>query len=125
MSGPASGYGPSVTPADAAPPPDPGEASSLADIVDELDRAGYHGQWRALDGGRIECLTCRSIFRAIEVKADTVRRVEGASDPDDEAIAIGLICPVCGTWGTLIASYGPEASVEDADVLAALAPKRN
>jgi hypothetical protein len=31
-----------------------------------------------------------------------------------------LVCPLCGAHGTLVLSYGPEADVDDADVLSLL-----
>ena len=47
-------------------------------------------------------------------------RLEGASDPADQLIVVPLACPVCGARGTFVAHYGPEASLEEADVLAVL-----
>jgi hypothetical protein len=50
------------------------------------------------------------------------RRLEGASDPDDMVMVVGLRCPVCHIAGTVVLGYGPDASESDADVVAALAP---
>ena len=40
---------------------------------------------------------------------ERVDRFEGASDPDDEAILLGLRCPECGALGTFTSGYGPSA----------------
>jgi hypothetical protein len=37
-------------------------------------------------------------------------RFEGASDPADEAIVLGLECPVCHAKGIVVSAYGPDAS---------------
>ena len=47
-------------------------------------------------------------------------RLEGESDPADMAMVVKLACPACGTAGTLILNYGPDASAEEADVLVAI-----
>jgi hypothetical protein len=49
-----------------------------------------------------------------------MHRLEGASDPADMLAAVAATCPTCGTRGVLVANYGPEAMIEDADVLRAL-----
>ena len=40
--------------------------------------------------------------------------------PDDMLAVVPLTCPECATRGTLVLAYGPEAAVEDSEVLAAL-----
>jgi hypothetical protein len=50
----------------------------------------------------------------------TLRRLEGASDPDDLVAVVGLVCPVCGARIAAVLHYGPTASAAEADVLAAL-----
>ncbi len=94
---------------------------SLVGVLAELERAGWTGQFMAVAGALIRCLTCRTDFPADEAAADQVRRLEGASDPADMVIVVLLICPSCATRGTLTAHYGPEASGEESDVVAALA----
>lgn len=93
---------------------------SLVEVLAELDAAGWTGQTMPLDGGRIRCLTCREEFGADEVSADHVRRLEGASDPGDMVIVVPVTCPSCSTKAVLVAHFGPDASPEDTDVVAAL-----
>jgi hypothetical protein len=35
------------------------------------------------------------------------------SDPDDEEIVFGLLCPACGARGTLVSAFGPLADPEE------------
>jgi hypothetical protein len=97
-----------------------GEAETLRDVIDELEQSGGHGQFGAREGGMIRCFTCRKDFAPTDATVDTVRRLEGASDPDDMIAVVPLSCPHCGIDGTLILAYGPEASLEDSEVLLAL-----
>ena len=52
--------------------------------------------------------------------ADHSTRLEGASDPADMMMVVPTTCPECGARGSLILHYGPAASAEEADVMAAL-----
>ena len=92
-------------------------ASSILEVVQEFERAGYGGQFAARAGGEIECFTCHERMAAGEAEAGQLRRLEGASDPDDMLALAALSCSKCGTRGTLILNYGPAASPEDAAVL--------
>jgi hypothetical protein len=94
--------------------------TSLTTVLGELERAGWAGQFMALEGGSIRCVTCREVFPAQGAEADEVRRLEGVSDPADMLIVVPLTCPNCGTRGALVAHYGADASGEEADVVAAL-----
>jgi hypothetical protein len=92
----------------------------LTEVLADYDRRGYTGQFAPLEGGDLRCLTCRETFAASHVQADEVRRLEGASDPADMSVVVPLACPHCGTRGTFVAHYGPDAGIEEADVLSAL-----
>jgi ferredoxin len=102
----------------------PLEARTIAGLVAELERHGYTGQFAARPGIQVECLTCRRSCPAAVVELDALRRLEGASDPDEMAAVCALRCPHCGALGTLVLPYGPEASAVDAEVLAALDDRR-
>jgi hypothetical protein len=94
--------------------------TTLTDVSRRLDSEGFDGQFRAEEGGQIRCLTCRQMVAANDMHANDMTRLEGESDPADMAMVIRMRCPACGTGGTLILNYGPDASAEEADVLAAL-----
>jgi hypothetical protein len=107
-------------------PSDPQEATdesseaTLTAVSRQLDADGFDGQFRAQPNAQIECLTCRTTTPAEALDANDMTRLEGESDPADMAMVIALQCPACGAAGTLILNYGPDASAEEADVLAAL-----
>ena len=93
---------------------------SQSEVEHTLHDAGYDGQFGAREGGQILCFSCHSEFPAADMDVAQTRRVEGESDPSDMAILVPLTCPTCGVSGTLTLQYGPKASVEESDVLAAL-----
>ncbi len=92
-------------------------ASSLAEIVAQLEAAGYVGQMAARPGGCVLCFTCHTESDASTFQVEVLRRTEGASDPDDMLAVAALTCPACGAKGTAALKYGPEASLEEAEVL--------
>jgi hypothetical protein len=96
------------------------DASTLTEVLAELERDGFAGQTRVVAGARLECLTCREVFDAQQSGDVRQRRLEGASDPADMLIVVGLSCPRCGIRATAILNYGPDSTVEDVDVLSAL-----
>jgi hypothetical protein len=51
-----------------------------------------------------------------------LRRIEGASDPADMIAIAAVKCPNCGTKGTAVLGFGPEADEDDAEVLRRLSP---
>jgi hypothetical protein len=93
------------------------DATPVGEIVAALEDEGFTGQMAARPGGMILCFTCHRESAAADVGLAVLRRTEGASDPADMLAVAGLTCPVCGTKGTAVLGYGPEADVDDAEVL--------
>jgi hypothetical protein len=96
--------------------------SPLLRVLAELEADGYRAQFVPLDGGVVRCTRGGHVFSASSGQPDGSRRLEGVSDPADMMIVFSLRCPVCATAGTLVLHYGPEASVEEAEVLVAMEP---
>lgn len=94
----------------------------LLAVLAGLEAEGFVGQFVPLEAGAVRCATGGHAFSANSSVVERSRRLEGASDPADMLIVLGVRCPICATLGTLVLHYGPEASAEEADVLAALAP---
>lgn len=94
---------------------------TLTEILDSFELEGYGGQMAAKPAGQVLCVSCHVESDAAEMQVDDLRRIEGVSDPADMMAVAALVCPVCGTHGTLVLSYGPEASPDDDEVLALLA----
>ena len=106
------------------PPDDLTDGCMIAEALDHLEAAGYRGQLVARPGGMVLCLTCRRETPATDVPLAQLLRTEGVSDPDDEATIAALTCPRCGTAGTAVLTYGPEAPPDDAEVLRLLKDSR-
>lgn len=100
------------------------DAQTVTEVVRTFEARGYTGQLRAVDGGGVECLTCRQTIAAPDIAAEAISRHEGASDPSEMLAIVALRCPHCDTPGLLILNYGPDAPPEDADVLVAMADVR-
>lgn len=96
------------------------EVHTLGDLLSAFEVEGYKGQMAASAAGHVVCLTCQQESPAIEMRLDAMERMEGASDPADMLVVAALVCPLCSAHGTIVLSYGPEASEDDADVLLAL-----
>jgi hypothetical protein len=96
-----------------------GEAVTLSSLLDDLGALGFTGQFD-VHGGGVRCLRCRVTTATPAVAVEDLRRLEGASDPADMLAVVALRCPHCGTRGTLVLNYGPEATPEDAEVLGLL-----
>jgi hypothetical protein len=93
------------------------DASTILDVLRAFEQQGFTGQFAAREGGRVECLSCRRRSPAAEIELRQLRRLEGASDPDDMLALAALLCPLCGARGTLVLTYGPSAPDDDAAVL--------
>jgi hypothetical protein len=104
--------------------PGEGEDETILDVLGELESRGFTGQFMPRDGGQVECLTCHRLSPADETVFRHLRRLEGASDPDDMLAVVGLACPHCGAQGTAVLGYGPEAAPVDTEVLTQLEDAR-
>jgi hypothetical protein len=94
----------------------------LIQVLRRLDDEGFAAQFVPREGGVVRCATGGHVFSASSTDPVGSRRLEGVSDPADMVIVVALRCPVCDVPGTLVLHYGPDASPEEADVLAALQP---
>src|SRR4051794_34451213 len=101
------------------------DAQTLTQAVAALDAAGFTGQFRVLALARVQCLTCRKEFDGTRAGIESLRRLEGASDPDDMLAVVALTCPECSTRGSLVLGYGPDASLEDSQLLLELQDLRD
>jgi hypothetical protein len=105
---------------DRLPPGVPGDVT-LTGVLAELAGSGWdHDVLVDEDDGTLVCAVCRAATNARDASVDSLRRVEGASDPADMAAVVGMTCGSCGSRGTAILRYGPEASPGEAAVLVAM-----
>jgi hypothetical protein len=92
----------------------------LDEILVALGEDGFTCSMTALAGGTVRCGECGQASPAGDFALEALRRTEGASDPGDMSAIAAITCPSCGTKGTVVLRFGPEAGEADEDVLAAL-----
>ncbi len=101
-------------------------SETLLDVLGTLTCDGFTGQFMAsapegeTQAGRVECLSCHTLFAADVAEVSELHRLEGASDPDDMLAVVALTCPHCATRGALTLNYGPTATIEDSAALLSL-----
>jgi hypothetical protein len=96
------------------------DAETLLDVLGRFTQLGWSSQFAARAGGCVECESCRTSTAAGDVPVLELRRLEGASDPDDMLAVVAVECANCGLRGSLVLNYGPTATEEDAAVLLGL-----
>jgi hypothetical protein len=106
------------------PPADPGDRTTLTAVLADLAAAGWTGNVSVTSDGRVRCPACRAESDPAEVAVDSLRRMEGASDPDDMLAVMAVTCPACQEKGAAVLHYGPTASLEEAEVLRAIDGQR-
>ncbi|MBA2609181.1 MAG: hypothetical protein H0U92_09605 [Actinobacteria bacterium] len=99
---------------------EPDAETTVSEAIDALRVKGYDADFSVSEEGLLRCGQCGHLHAPEDAVVNVTYRFEGASDPDDEAVILGLTCGACGSRGVLVAAYGPSASPEDAAVVAAL-----
>ena len=92
---------------------------TLTDAIERLRGQGFTRDFRAVGGGRLRCEECGTEFDPATLQITEIVRFEGESDPGDESILFAL-SGSCGHAGLYSAAYGPDATPEDAAVVASL-----
>ena len=96
---------------------------TVTEAVELLMTDGYTANFGVTDGG-LRCSACGDVHDASLVVIERIFRFEGASDPDDEAIVLGLLCPACEKRGSLVAAYGAAADPDEVAVISRLIDHR-
>jgi hypothetical protein len=102
----------------------PSDNTTLSEVLARYDKAGFEGQFAARPGGAVHCYACGTEHEAEAVELVSLRRLEGASDPDDMLAIAALRCPACGSRGTAVLGYGPDSAAEDGELLIRLEDMR-
>ena len=89
---------------------------TVVEAIDQLRTRGHPDDFSIIDGA-VRCGRCGHAHPAEDLSVTAVLRVEGASDPADEAIVAGLACRACQARGVLVAGYGPTEDAREAAVL--------
>jgi hypothetical protein len=102
----------------------PSDNTTLTSVLGDYAAAGYDGQFEVISESAIACVSCAQESSPAEFDMAGLRRLEGASDPDDMLSVIALACPRCEARGTLVVGFGPNASAADAAVSKQLRDRR-
>lgn len=92
----------------------------MIEVLDRFGRAGWSANHLASPDGCVRCGNCNATSAAGSIQIDAKHRLEGASDPQDMMYVFGFGCPTCGTRGVIVAGFGPAASEQDQQLIAAL-----
>jgi hypothetical protein len=103
--------------------PDPGDVP-MTDVLDAYAEGGFVSSFGVTDESALECHECGTVSVPAEVSMSSLRRLEGASDPDDMVAVVAITCPSCGAQGTAVLGFGPMATLQDSEVLKGLRDDR-
>lgn len=98
----------------------PSDNTTLTAVLTGLGQTGFAASFGVVAEGRLRCDRCNVVSSAADYGVASIRRLEGASDPDEMVSVVAAVCPSCGIGGVAVIAYGPMASEEDADASTAL-----
>ncbi len=98
----------------------PSDNTTLMEVLALYSAGGFAGIFSITPDGLVECGTCGVQWEAAQVSMHSLRRLEGASDPDDMLAVAAVSCPSCGGRGTITMMFGPMASAEESTVMSSL-----
>jgi hypothetical protein len=102
----------------------PSDETTLTDVLEAYAQGGFTSSFVVSDDSQLECIECGTVSSPAVVSMSSLRRLEGASDPDDMVAVVALTCPSCDSKGTLVLGFGPMATLQDSDVLTSLRDDR-
>ena len=102
----------------------PGDEPTISDVLEGYAQGGFSSSFDVTDASTLECHECGAVSSPGDVSMSSLRRLEGASDPDDMVAVVAITCPACGARGTVILGFGPTAAPEESDVLKELRDDR-
>ena len=86
---------------------------TLVAILAAYASDGFDRDAFAAPDGRLLCGSCQSLIAPDHIAIQSIRRLEGQSDPADMMGVVAIICPVCDAHATAVLKFGPEASHEE------------
>ena len=99
------------------------EGQSLMQALDAITARGFAASMNFHAGQGIACGVCATTRPAAQWDLLEMERVEGVSDPADEAVVAGILCR-CGARGAIVLSYGPAGAAEEAEAFQQLRDTR-
>jgi hypothetical protein len=102
----------------------PSDETTLTEVLEAYAQGGFVSSFVVTDSAQLECIECGTVSEPESVSMSSLRRLEGASDPDDMVAVVALTCPACNSKGTVVLGFGPMATPQDSDVLKSLRDDR-
>jgi len=103
---------------------EPTGASTLLEAIERLRGLGFAKDMFVTRDAMVRCGVCHQDTAPDKLDLYHLVRLEGVSDPGEEAAVLALECTSCGTRGTAVVRYGPEAEPQDNAVLRAVEDHR-
>lgn len=103
---------------------EPTGASTLLEALEQVRAMGFEGDMFVTSDAMVRCGACHHDAAPTELNLHRLVRLEGVSDPGEEAAVLALECTVCGRRGSAVVRFGPEAGPQDAAVLRGIADHR-
>lgn len=103
---------------------EPVGASTLLEVLEQLRAKGFDRDMFITADAMVRCGSCHHDTPPSELNLLHLVRLEGVSDPGEEAAVLALECGVCHARGTAVVRFGPEASPQDDAVLLAVEDRR-
>ena len=98
--------------------------STMVDVLEAYALGGFGTSFVVTDDSQLDCVECGAVSQPASVSMSSLRRLEGASDPDDMVAVVAITCPACNARGTAVLGFGPMATAQDSDVLQRLRDER-
>jgi hypothetical protein len=99
-------------------------ASTLLEVLEQLRTKGFDRDMFITADAMVRCGSCHHDMAPTELNLLHLVRLEGVSDPSEEAAVLALECTMCNARGTAVVRFGPEASPQDDAVLLAVSDHR-
>lgn len=93
----------------------PESPSTVVDALERFATEGWTHNHVARPGAVMKCGKCTEESPTSTLDVDALHRLEGASDPDEMQIVLGITCPHCAAKGAVVVAYGPSAGETDAE----------
>lgn len=98
----------------------PSDNTTLVDVLKSFTEEGWSENLSVTEDGEMRCPRCRALTPPDRLVMSHLRRLEGASDPDDMVAVLAITCPNCQAKGALVAKYGPTAPEGDVLLMRAI-----
>ena len=103
---------------------EPVGASTLLEALEQLRAKGFERDMFVTEAAMVRCGVCHHDAAPKDLNLMHLMRLEGVSDPGEEAAVLAIECTVCGARGTAVVRFVPEAGPQDDAVLLAIEDHR-